>query len=748
MEGTALLELRVGAAVAAEGLVAEGVTRGYTGTHVLREVSLAAGPGQVYVLVGAGGSGKSTLVRTLVGQLEPEEGRVVVGGGAAEAAAGWMGYMPQQLGLFPDLSVTENLQYWAALHHMSSRDLSSQYARLAPHLHLPPSDSLVAQLSSGLQRLVSLAAALLHAPRILILDEPVAGLDVLRSERVWSVLQERAHLDRCTVLVATNSIDATRYADRVGFMRAGRLLAEGSPQDLCDQYHVHRLEQVFAKLCLQDDHSFLPIVRRQASSASVTVGSVQDDLDFREFEPVSDSENDDPDGERANSSELAGLLNGASLSASSSSASSSSRPSVASGGGARLSDHEARVELGRRCVARRKQNWSGRSHSVAVVKRQLHAFRRSWILALVQLLLPTLQALVFLLFVGPQPQQLPVGIVQQDFSGTAGQELAKLINATDTLDTQFFSSVAEGLHSLEQGPSLALFVIPANFSAALNGLVHCPACVNDADAQVDLHLDFGDYQVTTLVETATRAALANLTSTRYGWSLQLYKVNPVHGDVGTEYVRFIAPGYLAYSSFCFAMFVSVLLIHWERRHACLDRGFASGLRPGIVVASLTIIYGLLVTIQSLVMLLLTLLAFDLPVEGSYGLLILVMWLCAGAGLSTGILISSFTSRAATALQISVGFAFLLLSLGGVLWPLLAVPNSVVWVAYVLPVTWVAQAFRDVYTRGWGIHHQGVFLAVIVPSVWSILSLGSVFFFLRPRSRLWVCCLTKRKTLQA
>ena len=736
-----------GAADGGQGIVCEALTRGYASTLVLKNVSLVASPGLVYVVLGSGGAGKSTLLASVVGELFPETGRVcVLGLDASEQQGPLLGYMPQELGLFTDLSVMENLNYFGSLNHMSSEDVETSYVDLQRRLALPERDERVGSLSGGLQKLVSLAAALQHAPRVLVLDEPVAGLDVLRTERAWTVLRERAHEEGVTVLVAAHAVDDTRHADRVGFMRAGRLLAEGSSAGLCAQYGCSRLEQVFGALCLQDDHSFLPIVRRAAATpssfATSFFGTTEGDPDFREFEPVSDSDGDlSPRGSGLEEFEAGSGATGP-------------RSSENDGLMGGMDDDEraqmVRRELGRRCVARRHRGWRLRPHGAAVVGRQVRSLRHSWLLLLLQLVLPTLQALVFLLFVGPAPSQLPVAVVQQDFSGTAGHSLATLINASDTLETLFYRSIDAAKVSIEEGPSLAAVFIPADFTKSLDAIMHCPACVNmSVNSLVTLFLDYGDYQVYSRVEDVLAAALNDLTLERYNSSLHLYTAEPIkhlYGDVQSQFVRYVAPGYLALTSFCFAMFVSVLVLHWERKRACLGRALASGLRPAVVVVSSLVLYGFLAAIQALTMLFITLAVFDLPVDGSYGLVVLVLWLCATSGLTTGLLISAATTAPSAALQTSVALAFLLLSLSGVLWPLLAVPDSASWVAFLLPVTWAAQAFRDIYNRGWGLEHRAVWLAIVVPVVWSILCLLTLSFLVRPRRRLIGCCLGKRKPM--
>lgn len=202
-------------------------------------------------------------------------------------------------------------------------------------------------------------------------------------------------------------------------------------------------------------------------------------------------------------------------------------------------------------------------------------------------------------------------------------------------------------------------------------------------------------------------------------------------------VRYVAAGYLAYTAFCFAMFVTVLTFFWERRNACLRRSFAAGLRPWVLVMSHFALYGLVCLVQSSVMTVATLSFFALEVVGNYGLLLLLLWLVAIAGLSTGLLISGLAPSEVSAIQATVALSFLLLSLSGVLWPLQSVASGIQWLSDMLPITWVAAGFRDLYTRGWGVEQQGILLGLLVPLAWAVFSVVVLMgFVLRPSSRSW------------
>jgi ABC-2 type transport system ATP-binding protein len=729
--------------VHATGVFVEGLTRGHFSQHVLQQLSLVAAPGQVYVLLGSASSGKSTLVQCVTGALLPERGRVLLAGLPPHEVGPRLGYMPQDVGLFTDLSVLENLVYFGRLNMMTPSEVEASFVRLKSQLDLAGAEELVGSLSRGAQAMVSFAAAIQHRPRILVLDEPNAGLDVLRNSRLWATLRRRAHDENCTVFVASHNVEDTRHADRVGFLRAGRLLAEGTAQELCEQYRCDRLEAVFTALCLQDDQSFLPIVRKMLP---VRNAAQQGDEEFRHFEAVSSSSEDDVD-EGGGGGAGKGKESGSDKNA-------PKDPWAVDGDGAVNGERVRSEELlplldagaSETFEERWSSAWRGWSHVPAVLWRQLHSLRRSWLMIIFQLAVPTLQALIFLVFVGNAPQMLNVAVVNQD-TGYLGARLADYVNTTDLLETHFYNSTADAFATVaQQSGALAVFVIPVNFTVALTQLMSDPARFAANFSNVQLFLDYGDYQVTTVVESKLQDSIQQLLHDVFGNSMRLYDTKPIYGDVGTQFRRYVAAGYLAYTAFCFAMFVTMLTFFWERRHGCLTRGFAAGLRPGVVVASNMAIYAVLCAVQSAVMLIVTLSTFGLSVVGNYGLLMLVLWLVATSGLATGLFISALSPSEAIAIQACVALAFLFLSLGGIIWPLLSVGSNVSWISNMLPVTWAASAFRDIYTRGWGLSQPAVYLSIAVAITWSVICMVVIMaFVLRPAKRL--CYTFRRRQLQ-
>jgi ABC-type multidrug transport system ATPase subunit len=211
----------------------ETVTKRYGDILAVDRVSLCLPGGQVYSLVGANGAGKSTLLRILVGITEPDKGRVLICGedlaNRAPATRRHLGYLPEELILYDRLTGKEYLELVAGLKEAASSTISEQveFFELARVQH-----KLVGGYSLGMRKKLGLAAAMLGKPEVLVLDEPLNGLDVEMMRKLRHRIEEERNNGRA-VLVASHVMSfVERISNRVGIMRAGRLVAEGSPAEL------------------------------------------------------------------------------------------------------------------------------------------------------------------------------------------------------------------------------------------------------------------------------------------------------------------------------------------------------------------------------------------------------------------------------------------------------------------------------------------------------------------------------------
>ena len=215
----------------------DSVSHDYGAHRALDAVSLAVGAGEIFALLGPNGSGKTTLFRILATLLVPQAGAVrILGRDVAQArdrVRADLGVVFQAPALDRKLTVRENLRYQAALYGLRGAERERRIdAALERFQVADRRDALVETLSGGLRRRVEIAKAILHRPRVLVLDEPSTGLDPGARLELWRALQEIRARDAVTVLMTSHILEEVERSDRVAILDGGRLVALGSPSEL------------------------------------------------------------------------------------------------------------------------------------------------------------------------------------------------------------------------------------------------------------------------------------------------------------------------------------------------------------------------------------------------------------------------------------------------------------------------------------------------------------------------------------
>jgi ABC-2 type transport system ATP-binding protein len=212
------------------------LTKSFDATTAVDSLTLSVAQGEIFGLVGPDGAGKTTTMRLLTGTMDPTSGDAWVMGKHivrdAEPLKDEIGYMSQRFGLYPDLSVMENIAFYADIYGVPRQGREEKVERLLAFSNLAPfRKRLAGNLSGGMKQKLGLACALIHTPKVLFLDEPTNGVDPASRRDFWRILYQLLR-ERVTIFVSTAYLDEAERANRVGLIHRGKLFAVGTPSEV------------------------------------------------------------------------------------------------------------------------------------------------------------------------------------------------------------------------------------------------------------------------------------------------------------------------------------------------------------------------------------------------------------------------------------------------------------------------------------------------------------------------------------
>jgi ABC-2 type transport system ATP-binding protein len=248
---------------------ATNVTRRFGDLTAVDRIDLEVAEGEIFALVGPDGAGKTTTLRLLCGLMNPTEGSIVVAGhdvtSELDAVKDQIGYMAQRFGLYGDLTVEENMAFYADLFGIVGNERNELSARLLQMTRMEPFRKRhAAKLSGGMKQKLALMCTLLHKPRVLFLDEPTNGVDPVSRRDFWAILYQLVR-DGLTVFVATAYLDEAERANRVALMNRGRLIRCDTPRALREDldhayYKIESADQRKTRELLQNQHGVLSVL--------------------------------------------------------------------------------------------------------------------------------------------------------------------------------------------------------------------------------------------------------------------------------------------------------------------------------------------------------------------------------------------------------------------------------------------------------------------------------------------------------
>uniref|UniRef100_A0A4W6DSQ9 ATP-binding cassette, sub-family H, member 1 n=1 Tax=Lates calcarifer TaxID=8187 RepID=A0A4W6DSQ9_LATCA len=664
------------------------VCRSYGKLKVLSNLNLTVPQGHIYGLLGPSGCGKTTLLKCIVGTLKISRGHITVLGKPPafpghDVPGKMVGYMPQDLALYNEFTISDTLTFFGRIHGLTSRETQARMNFLIDFLDLPQKHSLVRNLSGGQRRRVSLGAALLQNPELLILDEPTVGVDPVLRAKIWQHLVEIVKTGKVSVIITTHYIEEARQANVVGLMRNGHLLAEGPPDAT--------LEHAFLQLCETSDQ----IDSKRGSSPQG--GPLENSQSF-------ESGRDE------------------------------SRPILGVGPGAteEVPKYSADWKVRARHLL---PKW--RNIAALMIKTMVRMKRMPGSLCF-QFLLPVIQISLICLCVGGDPRGIQVAVVNNETSPSAySQSLLSFLDNSSVHQVPL--SHTEAFDGIYNGEYWGVIGFGKNFTSYLTKRMLQRQVSREVvdGGSVHVWLDLTNRQIALMLQKKLHEAFQafvdnKLGSMSYLVALPIKFEEPIYGSQNTDFTTFVTPGAVLSITFYLAVGLTALSFVLERKEGLLDRCWVAGVSSMETMLAHLFSQLFVISVQIILLLLFILLVFKMPNEGSLVLVIILIVLQGVTGISFGLVISAAIDDEQSANQAALGIFYPNLIISGIIWPVECIPYPLRYLSLALPQTYASEALRCIMYRGWGLSRMMVWRGFAVTLGWNtfFLILATVILKLR------------------
>ena len=650
--------------------------------RVIENFSIDVPAGHIFGFLGPNGSGKTTTIRMLCGLLTPDAGtgRCLGHDLIQESAAikREVGYMPQRFGLYEDLSIRENLDFVARLYGVpeARRTVGQTLERLGL---AERARQLAGQLSGGWKQRLALAACLLHAPRLLLLDEPTAGVDPKARREFWDQIHDLAAAGM-TVLVSTHYMDEAERCHEVGYLAGGQLLVHGSVDAVLARSGLTTFEVAGPDLeALAADLRGRPGVEMTAAfGASLHVSGTDPGparsehraLPLRPEVPL-DQDRPEPRG--------------------------------------RVHPH-AGTRGGHRVMSRTPLSWR---RFRAVLIKEFIQMRRDRLTFGMMIGVPLLQLILFGYAINTDPKQLPTALLVAD-QGVFARSLVRALENSDYFEiTRQAASEADADGLLARGDVQFVISIPEDFGRELlRG--QRPAVLVEADATDPVATGNALAALATLSTTALahdlKGPLASLAAGQPAFELRVHRrYNP---EGATAYN--IVPGLIGTILTMTMVMMTAIAVTRERERGTLENLLSMPVRPIEVMLGKIVPFVVVGYIQVAVILIVGKLLFGVPVLGSLWLLSLALVLFIAANLAVGFTFSTLAENQLQAMQMTFFFFLPSLLLSGFLFPFRGMPEWAQALGSVFPLTHFLRIVRGILLKGSG-------WSEIAPEIWPIVA---------------------------
>lgn len=682
---------------------------------ILDNLNMTVMRGSIYGLLGASGCGKTTLLSCVVGRKQFNSGDVwVLGGKPGSKGSGVpgprIGYMPQEVALVGEFTVKGALMYFGRIFGMTNKEIEEQYEFLSNLLELPPKDRYVKNLSGGQQRRVSFAAALVHIPELLILDEPTVGLDPVLRSSIWDYLVQLTADKQVTVVITTHYIEEAKQADVIGLLRGGKLLAERPPQQLMSMFNSSSLEEVFLTLSRKQDEAEGTVMH--STHADVLVDS---NMDEEKEAPL-----------------LTPIKN--------------------------INYKQGNIKRFHSSASTRLQALLTKNYN----KITRHLGGLFFIFGF-----PLLEMIVFFLAIGGDPKGLKLAVVDEELGNFTNCTQYSLFNPiipilhTDLkcdyhgISCNYLNRINESkihyndmetaMESVKKGATAGVLYFHRNFSRQLQLRLDEGKDASNTtieESELEVHLDMSNRQIALFLEKNLLQAYLDLEhdimkacnqSTKLA-GIPMQFNNPVFGVNNENYAVFMAPGLIMSITFFLATSLTSAILITERNEGVWDRSIVAGVTTTEIMIAHTVSQMLCVLIQMCIILTMSFWAFQVPCTGNLATAALLLGLQGFCGMCFGFLVSAVCDNLTTANYFALGSFYPYIFLCGMMWPLEGMPKFLQHLAHCLPGTDPIVSMHDILRRGKSILEPQVYRGFLVTILWILLECVTCIIILKLKSK--------------
>ncbi|XP_025017674.1 ABC transporter G family member 20-like isoform X2 [Tetranychus urticae] len=609
--------------------------------------------------------------------------------------------MPQECQLYNELTIEETLKYFGRLFLMETKKIEQNIDHLITLLDLPPKSRLVSSLSGGQMRRVSFAASIINKPKLVILDEPTAGVDPMVTKSIWNHLSHLSKKLSITVIVTTHYIEEARKADCVGLMRKGKILAQDSPGVIMKRYGAVTLEQAFLCVCNKIQVS-------ERSMSSIEPSSSQ-------LSPETSSSLQEPEIPNGNTDDELNECPGEII----------YRPKAA------ISPLDFN-----KLFTVNLDHWFT-IVSIIFWKNTLRNLRNIPFMVL-QFIVPVVPVVLLCIAVGLDPFDVRVAIVNDDLGGKYSALFLKHIDKYH-INAVPYNSLEESLQDIRQVKTWGALHFKRNFSASIMSRIdfYEPTLTNSTieASTIKLYADLTDDLTAIHVKRSldrtfhafVQDSLADKGQKPTIAALPIKMEQPIFGEANLNrhdnFKRFTLPGFMAAVCFTIGYTITAVIISFERNDNMLDRHYVIGVSPlqflvahafNRQISNIIQISTILITSVYVLQIL------DMPAFTQLLTSFFILFIISINGMSLGMVISSQSSRIDLIFTFSIAAMFAFMIFSGVLWPIESMGPWLRALSQLSPVTQGAQGLRNTLLRGLGPWHSAVLPTFYVCFGWSCL----------------------------